>query len=151
MRVDKWLWSVRLFKTRQHATDACRLQRVHTGGQACRPSRALKIGDHLTIHYPDHTRTVEVTALPAQRLGPPLVPHHLIDHTPPAEYEKAERHRAEARLNHATMPPTKPTKRDRRHLTTFLAEIHRTNELSQDPSDGDHLNVTNEPDDPDDS
>ena len=125
LRLDKWLWCVRIFKTRQLAADACRLQRVKIGGQECRAARSLRVGDILTVELPDLTRTVQVLGLLERRVGAALVEKYLIDLTPPEEWERARRRREETRLNHATMPAVKPAKRDRRRMTAFLDEVQR--------------------------
>lgn len=98
MRLDKWLWCVRLFKTRQLASDACRLGRVRCGGGPVKPARQAAAGDVLLIERPDMVQTVRVRALPAQRIAARWVPDFLEDLTPPAERERARQLREERQL-----------------------------------------------------
>ena len=130
VRLDKWLWCVRVFKTRQQATDACRLQRVLAAGQDCRAARPVRPGDVFTVELPDITRSIQVKALLDRRVGAALAGEYLIDLTPPEAYEKARRQREESRLNHATMPALKPAKKDRRMMQAFLEEVQRSTETS---------------------
>ena len=85
MRIDKWLWAVRLYKTRQLATDACRLQRVRIGGAEAKPSRLIKPGDVIEVRHEDITRTVRVLQPIGRRIGAKLVPDNMQDLTPPEE------------------------------------------------------------------
>ena len=88
VRIDKWLWAVRLFKTRSQATAACAAGKVRIGDQPVKPSRSTRIGEVITAKVGDVTRTVKVVELLEQRVGAKLVPDYLEDLTPPSEYEK---------------------------------------------------------------
>jgi len=123
MRLDKWLWAVRLYKTRQLATDACRLQRVRMGGQEVKASRLVRPGDIIEVRQEDITRTVRVKQAIGQRVGAKLVPENMEELTSVAEQEAAARRREERRLN--TMPghTGRPEKRDRRVLDAFLDQM----------------------------
>ena len=123
MRLDKWLWAVRLYKTRSLATDACRLQRVRMAGNEVKPSRLVRPGEVIEVRHEDITRTVRVKAVLEQRVGAPLVPLYLEDLTPPEEVEAARRRREERRLNSVISPAAKPSKRDRRALEQFLDAV----------------------------
>ena len=120
MRIDKWLWAVRLCKTRQQATDACRLNRVRMGGQEVKASRLIRPGDVIEVKQEDITRTVRVEQAIGQRVGAKLVPEYMTDLTPAAEQEAARQRREERRLNTVHMPAGRPEKRDRRLLEAFL-------------------------------
>lgn len=120
MRLDKWLWAVRLYKTRQQATDACRLQRVRMGGQEVKASRLVKPGDIIEVRHEDITRTVMVKQPIGQRVGAKLVPESMEDLTPSAEIEAAARRREERRLNTVHFEAGRPEKKDRRLLEAFL-------------------------------
>lgn len=119
MRVDKWLWAVRVFKTRSQAIAACHAGHVKVGGQPLKPSREVRVGDVLEAYASRVQRTVRVRALLDHRVGPPLVSQFLEDLTPPAAYERA---RAEARATVAHFPRGwgRPTKKDRRQLDALL-------------------------------
>jgi len=88
VRLDKWLWAVRLYKTRSLAAQACHLGRVQIAGQRLKPARLVRVGDLLTAVIGDVTRTVRVVGLLDQRVGAKLVPNYLEDLTPASEYEK---------------------------------------------------------------
>ena len=120
VRLDKFLWAVRLYKTRPDATDACRLGRVEMGGQAVKAGREVRVGDVISVQSDDLTKTVRVRALLDKRVAGKLVGGFLEDLTPPEEYERAKKRREEHALNLATSPPLRPTKRDRRDIDAFL-------------------------------
>jgi ribosome-associated heat shock protein Hsp15 len=115
VRIDKWLWAVRLYKTRTLAAAACRGGHVTIGGAHVKPSRFIRIAEVITARTGDLTRTVKVTALLEQRVGPKLVGNYMEDQTPAAEYLRAEQRR---QMDVPTRPKGagRPTKRDRRQL-----------------------------------
>ncbi len=106
VRIDKWLWAVRLCKTRQLAADACRLARVRIGGQEVKAAREVRPGDIITVEQPDITRTVRVLAPLEKRVGAGLVPGYMEDLTPPEERAAARRRAEESALNRVSSPPT---------------------------------------------
>jgi ribosome-associated heat shock protein Hsp15 len=88
MRIDKWLWAVRLFKTRSLAAEACRSGDVLVNGQRVKPSRAVRAGEVLTVKTGSVRRTVKVLGFPPSRVGARLVPEFLENLTPASEYQK---------------------------------------------------------------
>lgn len=118
MRVDAWAWAVRLFKTRSLASAACRKEHLLVNGQRCRPSRQVRVGDRIEVSRGALTRTLEVKALLAKRVGAKLVEDYVIDHTPAGVYEaaaeKSRRTREEAPQRESGSG--RPTKRERRAL-----------------------------------
>jgi len=88
VRADKWLWAVRIYKTRSLATEACKAGRVRIGGQVIKPSREIRINDEVSIHLGIFTKTVKVIALLHNRVSAALVPNFLTDITPQSEYDK---------------------------------------------------------------
>ena len=123
MRLDKWLWAVRLCKTRQQATDACRLNRVRMAGQEAKAARLIKPGDIIEVQQDDLVRTVRVLQPIGQRVGARLVAECMEDLTPAAELAAAARRREERRLNTVSSPHGRPEKRDRRLLHSFLEHM----------------------------
>ena len=114
VRVDKWLFAVRLFKTRSQAADACRNGKVRLNNAPTKAAKPLKPGDTVTVRQSSITRTLKVVGLTERRVGAKLVPDFAIDETPPAELEKlrqAKRERGDARH---------PTKRNRRLIQRFI-------------------------------
>ena len=128
MRLDKWLWAVRLCKTRTDATDACRLQRVRIGGEEVKASRLIKPGDIIDVRQEDITRTVRVKQAIGQRVGAKLVPESMDDLTPAAEVAAAARRREERRLNTVHFEAGRPEKKDRRLLEAFLEQMREREE-----------------------
>jgi ribosome-associated heat shock protein Hsp15 len=110
--MDKWLWAVRLYKTRSLAAAACRGGKVTIGGEAVKPSRCVRVGDLISASLEDLTRTLKVLALIERRVGPKLVSLYAADQTPAAEYLK----QVEKRKAAIEREPRsgRPTKRDRR-------------------------------------
>lgn len=101
MRVDKWLWSVRLYKSRSQASHDCSIGKVKRSGKTLKPSAGLKIGDTLEVPSPDNTykRNIEVVQLIERRVGAPLARKTYLDHTPTEILAEAERRRLENREN----------------------------------------------------
>lgn len=111
MRVDRWLWAVRLFKTRSAATDACRGGHVRINDVRVKPSAEVKIGDTLKVRAGDRDRVVVVAKVIDTRVGPPIAVTCFEDHSPPPPprepwLQVARRERGAGR----------PSKRDRRQI-----------------------------------
>ena len=117
VRVDKWLWAVRLFKTRGLAAKACEAGRVKRGGQSLKPASQLRPGDLLEVPYPDGpgTRTVRVVELLDQRVGAPRAAGCCEDLTPQRAVDERLAALRERRLRRDG-DQGRPTKRDRRQL-----------------------------------
>ncbi len=112
-RLDKWLWAVRLFKTRALATDACRAGNVEVNGQPAKPAREVRVQDLIEVQQGIITRTLRVRAVPLARMGAPRVQEFCEDLTPAGEFEKARIHRLQ-QVMAREKGSGRPTKRDRR-------------------------------------
>jgi ribosome-associated heat shock protein Hsp15 len=122
VRIDKWLWATRVFKTRSQATDACRAGHLKIDGRSVKPSRPVRVGDVISASLGPLTRTVRVVALLDRRIGASLVPEHLEDLTPASEYARLrEPGRAESGASSWPKGLGRPTKRQRRALERFWA------------------------------
>jgi ribosome-associated heat shock protein Hsp15 len=88
VRIDKWLWAVRIYKTRSLATEACKNGRVKIGGQVVKASREVHVNDEIDIHVGVYHKTVKAIALLHNRVSAALVPNFLEDLTPESEYDK---------------------------------------------------------------
>jgi ribosome-associated heat shock protein Hsp15 len=111
VRVDKWLWAARMFKTRSAASSACTAGHVKIAGESVKASKAVKPGDHIDVLTPGGPRQLEIVAL-GDRRGPASVARTLyIDHTPPPP-PKEERVVEGQRERGAG----RPTKKDLREL-----------------------------------
>lgn len=122
-RVDKWLWAMRVFKTRTIATDACKKGRVMMGGVAVKPSRGVKPGDVIDVRKPPITYTFRVKALAPNRLGARLVPDYLENITPQAQYDLLEMTRISGFVDRRK-GLGRPTKRDSRELSRFREDSY---------------------------
>ena len=116
LRIDKWLWAARFFKTRSLAAEAIDLGRVRLAGERIKPAREARIGDLYRIAQGDQQIEVVVRALSAAR-GPAPVARLLYEETPASQARRAQRAAAQA----ATADPAqaikgRPTKRDAREL-----------------------------------
>ncbi|MDD2964238.1 MAG: RNA-binding S4 domain-containing protein [Bacteroidales bacterium] len=118
VRIDKWLWAVRIYKTRSLATEACKNGRVKIEGQPVKPSRMPKIGDVVEIHLNPLNKTVRVKALLHNRVGAKLVAEYLDDLTPAEEYERVELIR-EFNAEFRPRGTGRPTKSDRRQIDSL--------------------------------
>ncbi|HOI86435.1 MAG TPA: RNA-binding S4 domain-containing protein [Lentimicrobium sp.] len=113
LRIDKWLWAVRIYKTRTMAGDACRAGKVKIDGIAVKPSRILKTGDIILVSLGPLTRTLKVTSLIHNRVSAKLVPESLEDLTPAEEYERIK-FMQELNAEHRDRGTGRPTKKERR-------------------------------------
>ena len=118
MRVDKWLFAVRLFKTRSQATDACRNGKVKLNDAPAKAAKHTRMGDTIIVRQGPMTRTLKVIGLTEYRVGAKLVPDFAEDETPEAEWEKlrlAKRDNGDNRNN----SKGRPSKRERRLIDQF--------------------------------
>ena len=122
-RVDKWLWAMRVFKTRTIATDACKKGRVMIGASAVKPSRTIKPGDIIEVRKPPITYSFRVKAVTGNRLGAKLVPEYLENITPQSQYELLEMTRISGFVDRRK-GLGRPTKRDSRELSRFREDIY---------------------------
>lgn len=110
-RVDKWLWSVRIYKTCSDATEACRGGHVRINRSSAKPASQVRVGDRVSARAGGRERVLEVTRLVDKRVGAPIAVECFVDHSPPAPPREL------------TAPPLfrdrasgRPTKRDRRRI-----------------------------------
>ena len=120
VRIDKWLWAVRLFKTRSQAADACKKGHVLMANVGVKPSREVKTGEVIQVRKPPIVYSFKIKALAENRMGAKLVPDFMENVTPPDQYEVLEL----ARFNLSGVRDRgtgRPTKRDRRQLMDYIA------------------------------
>jgi ribosome-associated heat shock protein Hsp15 len=120
VRIDKWLWSVRVYKTRNQAADACRAGKVKMDGIAVKPSRDIKPGDVIEISMAPIKKTLEVIEPIKNRVGAKLVPEFARDLTPQEEYDKLKLIN-EMNFEHRDRGTGRPTKKQRR-LIDYLKD-----------------------------
>ncbi|MBD5303311.1 MAG: RNA-binding S4 domain-containing protein [Bacteroides sp.] len=135
-RVDKWLWAMRVFKTRTIATDACKKGRVTIGGNPVKPSRAIKEGDVIDVKKPPITYSFRVKRVTGNRLGAKLVPEYLENITPQSQYDLLEMTRISGFVDRRK-GLGRPTKRDSRELSRFKEESYTADDFFLDWEDDD--------------
>ena len=111
VRVDRWLWAVRLTKTRSGAAQACRAGHVQVNGARAKPASTVKAGDTVRLRAGDRERVVEVVRLLEHRVGAEPAAACLIDKSPPPPPRDPL-----DRVGYRVPGMGRPTKRDRRHL-----------------------------------
>ena len=125
VRIDKWLWAVRIFKTRTIATEACTKGRVTMGDSqvAVKPSRTIKVGDIINVRKPPVTYSFRVLALTENRLGAKLVPDYMENITPKSELDLLEIVKINGFIDRRK-GLGRPTKREGRDLARFTEEAY---------------------------
>ncbi|MBA4411108.1 MAG: S4 domain-containing protein [Bacteroidota bacterium] len=119
VRIDKWLFAVRLFKTRSQASEECRKGKVTIGGMNVKPSREIKVGETIQLRKPPITRSYKVIALTGNRMSAKLVPDFMLETTPASELEILEVQKNLSFFNRER-GTGRPTKKDRRDLDDFF-------------------------------
>ncbi|MCL2246353.1 MAG: RNA-binding S4 domain-containing protein [Lentimicrobiaceae bacterium] len=122
IRIDKWLWSVRLFKTRSMATDACNAGKVKMSGVNIKPSKEVKTEEVYNIKLGQLDKTVQVVDAPKSRINAALVPSYYLDLTPEEEYDRVKSLRTT--FEYREHGEGRPTKRDRRQIE-YLKDYFR--------------------------
>lgn len=121
MRIDKFLWSVRKYKTRSQAAEAVRKDRVSINGDRVKASREVKVGDEVSYRKDGVIYQLQVLDIPKSRVGAKLLPDLIKDTTPAEELEKLQF----INMMHKISRPRgqgRPTKKERRDLDDFMDE-----------------------------
>jgi ribosome-associated heat shock protein Hsp15 len=118
VRIDKWMWAVRIFKTRTVASDACKKGRVLIDNVSAKPSRMIRTGDVIQVRKPPVTFSFKVLALSDKRMGAKLVPQFMENVTPPEQYEILELNKISGFVDRQR-GTGRPTKKERRDLEQF--------------------------------
>ena len=118
VRIDKWLWATRVFKTRTIATNACKLGRVTIGGMTVKPSHGIKVGDRIDVRKPPVTYSFEVLQLLNNRVGAKLVPQYLKNVTSADQLRLLEMVKIDGFVNRQR-GMGRPTKKEGRELQDF--------------------------------
>ena len=122
VRIDKYLWSIRVYKTRSEATDACKGGKVKVNGSDIKPSKAVRSGDLITARKGPVTYTYKVIELIDKRQGPKLVPNYAENLTPAEEIAKL-RAPVETFFLKRDRGAGRPTKKDRRQMDSLWDEL----------------------------
>ena len=119
MRIDKYIWCVRLAKTRSLASKLVGANKIKLNGAECKPSKEVAPGDLISIQKNNAVYSYKVTQLTSKRLGAQLVSDHIIDITPEDEIEKYKSYQL-AQRSYRGKDQGKPNKKDRRDIDQFL-------------------------------
>ena len=118
VRIDKWMWAVRIFKSRTIAVEACKKNRVMINNVNVKASRMIHVGDVIQVRKPPVTYSFKVLQLTERRMGAKLVPEYMENVTPAAQYEILELSRINGFIDRAK-GSGRPTKKDRRSMDEF--------------------------------
>lgn len=117
-RIDKWLWEVRLFKTRSLATDACKAGKIKVDGQNIKASKDMKIGDIVTVSLNPLFKTIKILQFPKSRLNAKLIAEFYEDLTPQTEYDRVKMIE-DTNMEYRDRGAGRPTKKQRRIIDTL--------------------------------
>ncbi len=118
VRIDKWLWSIRFYKTRSISTDACKSGRITINGKSIKASKEVNIGDIIDIRKDNIQYKVKVIKLSEKRMGAALVNDFREDLTSDEEYNKMKLIKS-ANFEYRDRGIGRPSKKDRRNLNNF--------------------------------
>ena len=118
VRIDKWMWATRIFKTRTIAAEACKKNRVMIQGVNVKASRMIKVGDIIQVRKPPITYSFKVLEVTERRMGAKMVPQYLENVTTADQYEILELNKISGFVDRAK-GMGRPTKKDRRELEQF--------------------------------
>ncbi len=121
-RIDKFLWSVRIYKTRTIAAEAIKKGRISMGGTQVKASRTVKAGDTVDVRVPPATRSFKILDIPRSRVGAKLVPNYITEVTAPDQLEIIELQKLAASMNRQK-GLGRPTKKDRRDIDSYFGDI----------------------------
>ncbi len=136
MRIDKFLWSVRFFKTRSIAAEEIKKNRVSVSGQPVKASREVKIGDRIQVRKNQIDYQMEVKDLPKSRVSAKLVQLYVHDKTPQEQYDLLEMRRMEQSY-YRQKGEGRPTKKDRREIQEYTGFDGGENDQSTKDSHND--------------
>ena len=122
-RIDKWLWCVRLFKTRSTAAEACKAGRVLVNDMPAKPSREVRPGDEVSVRRMPAVYRFRVLDTPRGRQPAREVPNYMADITPPEELEKVKIASMGRGFMQRDRGAGRPTKRERREIDDLLDEF----------------------------
>ncbi len=120
VRIDKWMWATRIFKTRTIASEACKKNRIAVNGVNVKPSRMIKTGDIVSVRKPPVTYSFRVLDITEKRMGAKKVPQYLENITPAEQYEIMEMTKISGFVNRSK-GLGRPTKKERRELEQFTS------------------------------
>jgi ribosome-associated heat shock protein Hsp15 len=121
MRIDKYLWTIRYFKTRSIATEACKKGHIKINGSNIKPSKEVYIGENITVRKNQINYQLEVLDIPLSRVGAKLVDLYRKDITPKEAFENQDLLKA-SKDYYRNKGIGRPTKKDRRDLEDYIED-----------------------------
>ena len=143
MRIDKFLWSIRFYKTRNIATEEIKKNRVSIGENTVKSSKEVKEGDVIKIRKNQIDYKIKVLQIPKSRIGAKLVALHVADMTEKEQYELLKL-RKMSQDYYRTKGEGRPTKKDRRDMDDFLETEHDETSMTEDDWDSFFRDVAEE-------
>jgi len=119
IRIDKYLWAVRLYKTRSLASEECKKGKVTINGMNVKPSREIKEGETIQLRRPPITRSYKIIALVENRMAAKMVPEYMVETTPASELEILEVQKSMS-VDNRERGTGRPTKKERRDMDDFF-------------------------------
>jgi len=119
IRIDKWLFAVRLFKTRGLATEACKRGKIKLNESQAKAAKSIKLGDIINIRQSPMIRSLEVIGLTERRIGAKLVENFAKDITPKEEWDKFYKSKSN-RTENQNKSQGRPSKKERRLIDQFM-------------------------------
>jgi ribosome-associated heat shock protein Hsp15 len=136
MRIDKFLWSVRVYKTRTLAADEVKKNRVTILDQSVKASREVKLGEIIKIRKNQIDFKIQVLAIPKSRVGAKLVPDYIVDKTEKDQYDLLSLRKSEQNYYRAK-GEGRPTKKDRRDIEEYTDNRNLDSESNENSTQGD--------------
>ena len=143
MRIDKFLWSIRFYKTRNIAAEEIKKNRVSIGENTVKSSKEVKEGDIIKIRKNQIDYKIKVLQIPKNRIGAKLVALHVADMTEKEQYELLKL-RKMSQDYYRTKGEGRPTKKDRRDMDDFLETDHDETSMTEDDWDSFFKDVAEE-------
>ena len=125
-RIDKWLWAVRIYKTRSIAAEACKKGHISIGDRTAKPAHNIRVGDIINVKKAPITYSFRVLKCAENRVGAKLVPELMENITSQEQYEILELSKISGFIGRQR-GPGRPTKKERRDLDTFVEETYYDN------------------------
>ena len=122
-RIDKWLWAVRIYKTRSIAAEACKKGHVSIGERTAKPAHNVRVGDIINVKKAPITYSFKVLQCAEHRVGAKLVPELMENVTPQEQYNILDMSKMSGFVDRAR-GTGRPTKKERRDLDTFVEESY---------------------------
>jgi ribosome-associated heat shock protein Hsp15 len=126
MRIDKWLWAARVFKTRSQATEACKSNKIKIDNKAIKPSHEVKVGEIINVQMDILTKTIKVLGFPPTRQSAKLTIDFIEDLTPESVYLQAKLN-IKTRFEKRDKGLGRPTKRERRTIDGLKDYLNKSN------------------------